>query len=105
MKEVYHFKHYIVLDNGKELIISNRHGNYENHSHFWRRCKKNGRINLEAVKTCIKLCDQKKIPRSDYMVTACARLTTDSDYKNTLLRISQQRAAKEKYFNVNKGRV
>ena len=99
---VYSYKHYVVLDNGKELIVKNCKGKYENHSHFARRTNKSGQINLNTVMTCIKLCDAKRLDiGSGYMLEAIKRIATDKDYINDLQR--KQNKETKKYVNINKG--
>lgn len=94
MNVIYKYKEYIALDNGQQRIIKNSKGKEEHHAHFDTK-------NIDTIKTCIKLCDQKKVPRSNYILTACMRLTLDQEYKENLKRIRERR--NRKYVNVNKG--
>lgn len=103
IKEVYRYKHFVVLDTTKDLVVKNDKGHHENHAHFNRRTNKKGVINLEAVKTCISLVNKKKIPKSSYMLTAVKRLTDDINFKEDLERIDKNRKTKSKYFNSQKG--
>lgn len=86
-KKVYNYKSYVVLDTGRELIVKDSKGKYENHAHFYRTFDKEGKLDLEAAKTCIGLCDRKRMDiRSDYMMNAVMRLTKDKKYKESLKR-------------------
>lgn len=99
---VYNYKSYLVLDTGKELIVKDSKGKYENHAHFYRKTDKKGNIKLETAKTCIKLCDNKRLDiRNSYMLDAVIRLTIDEDYRENLKRKKAKK--KEKYINVQKG--
>lgn len=104
-KVIYQYKHYIVLDTGDELILKNTKGNYKNHSHFHKKTDKKGNINLNAVKTCIRLAERKRTDiKSKYMFEAVKRISTDKDYINTLERLKRKKFNKEKYyFNSQKG--
>jgi len=101
-KKVYNYANYIVLDTGKELIIKNSKGNHDNHAHFRKRTNKQGKISLNTVKTCIRLCDAKRLDiRSDYMLEAIKRIALDKDYISDLER--KQAKETKKYINVQKG--
>lgn len=71
-------------------VVVNKKGKKENHSHFTAYTeaqREDCKINCII---CAKLTYRKQIPKSEYMMIACHRLTTDKDYKE-LLRIEIDR--------------
>lgn len=101
---IYTYKHYVVLDTFEGLVLKNSKGKKNNHAHFNRRKDREGNINLDTVKTCIRLCDSKRTDiKSKYIFEAVIRLTTDKDYKNNLERLYKKKFTRDRYINVNRG--
>ncbi len=62
---------YLIKTNKRGYVVINTNGDYKNHSHF----KKIG-----AAKKSIAITKNKIIPKSEYMMEACMRLSTDEAY-------------------------
>lgn len=93
MSSIDNFK---VLQTGRNYVVVNASGDYENHSHF---------ESYRGAVTCINLVKKKRVPKSGYLIKAAMRLTTDSDYRHHLERIGEKRLQKQKYTNARyKGR-
>lgn len=75
-------------------IVVNTKGKYKNHEHFKK---------LSTCYLMIDLLQKKKVPKSDYLLEAAIRITTDEQYKAQLLHIQENRHNKQMYYNVNKG--
>ena len=85
---------YKILQNERDYIVVNTNGKYENHGHFKK---------LSTCYTIIGLMQRKAIPRSDYLLEAAIRITTDSKYKQTLELKQEKNKQRQRYFNSNKG--
>ena len=85
---------YKILQKERDYIVVNTNGKYENHGHF---------KNLSACYTIIKLMQKKIIPKSDYLLEAARRITTDSNYKQILELKQLKNKQRQYYFNSNKG--
>ncbi|AHM57402.1 hypothetical protein EAL2_c21210 [Peptoclostridium acidaminophilum DSM 3953] len=93
MSSIDNFK---VLQTGRDYVVVNASGGYENHSHF---------ESYKGAVTCIDLIKRRKVPKSSYLIKAAMRLTTDSDYRRDLERIGEKRLQKQRYINIGcKGR-
>lgn len=93
MSSIDNFK---VLQTGRDYVVVNASGGYENHSHF---------ESYKGAVTCINLVKKKRVPKSGYLIKAAMRLTTDSDYRHHLERIGEKRGQKQRYINIGcKGR-
>jgi hypothetical protein len=85
---------YKILQKERDYIVVNTNGKYENHGHF---------KNLSACYTIIKLMQKKTIPKSDYLLEAARRITTDSAYREALTIKQKKNKQRQRYFNSNKG--
>lgn len=84
---------FTILEGKDDYIVKNNKGKYENHGHF------------KKVDTCyalIRLMQKKTIPRSAYLLEAARRITTDSQYKQTLELKQRKNKQRQRYFNSNK---
>lgn len=89
---------FVVKKSRRGWVIVNEDGEYENHSHFT--------YSYGATIKCIELTRKKKVPRSEYMIIACKRLTNDVNYIERLdraLELAEARKQKGYYININKG--
>jgi hypothetical protein len=85
---------YKILQNKRDYIVVNTNGKYENHGHFKK---------LSTCYVIIRLLQRKTIPKSDYLLEAARRITTDSQYKQTLELKQEKNKQRQRYFNSNKG--
>jgi hypothetical protein len=85
---------YKILQDERDYIVVNTNGKYENHGHFKK---------LSACYTIIRLMQRKIIPRSDYLLEAARRITTDAKYREALTIKQQKNKQRQYYFNSNKG--
>jgi hypothetical protein len=85
---------YKILQNERDYIVVNTNGKYENHGHFKK---------LSTCYVIIRLLQRKIIPRSTYLLEAARRITTDSQYKQTLELKQRKNKQRQRYFNSNKG--
>ena len=83
-------------------LVANTDGEYSNHTHIPVRSR-TGEREYNVCKHLIFLIENKRIPRSSYLLSSAIRLTLDEEYKNQLLEVQDRR--KQKYINVNKGGV
>jgi len=84
---------YKILQNERNYIVVNTDGKHENHGHFKK---------LSTCYTIIRLMQRKTIPRSDYLLEAARRITTDAKYKQTLELKQKKNKQRQYYFNSNK---
>ena len=85
---------YKILQNERDYVVVNTNGKYENHGRFKK---------LSACYTIIRLIQRKIIPRSDYLLEAARRITTDSKYREVLTIKQKKNKQRQYYFNSNKG--
>jgi hypothetical protein len=85
---------YKILQNERDYVVVNTNGEHENHGHFKK---------LSTCYTIIKLIQKKTIPKSDYLLEAAKRITTDAKYKQTLELKQEKNKQRQYYFNSNKG--
>lgn len=85
---------FTILRGKDDYIVVNTDGKYENHGHFKK---------LSTCYTIIKLMQRKAIPRSDYLLEAAIRITTDPAYREALTIKQKKNKQRQRYFNSNKG--
>jgi hypothetical protein len=85
---------YKILKNYSGYILINKKGEYENHGHF----KKKG-----TCFTMIKLIEDLKVPKSDYLREAALRISTNDKYKRDIRIKIEKDKQKPNYVNINKG--
>ena len=85
---------YKIPQNERDYVVVNTNGKYENHGRFKK---------LSACYTIIRLIQRKIIPRSDYLLEAARRITTDSKYREVLTIKQKKNKQRQYYFNSNKG--
>jgi hypothetical protein len=85
---------YKIRQNERDYIVVNTNGKYENHGLFKK---------LSTCYVIIRLLQRKIIPRSDYLVEAARRITTDAKYKQTLELKQLKNKQRQRYFNPSKG--
>lgn len=104
-KVVYNYKNYIALDTGRNIVVKNSKGKHENHAHFDRHTNKKGNLNLNTVKTFIRLIDSHRTDiKSRYLYIAAIRVVTDEDYLNDLKRLYKKKFEDRGcYYNSSKG--
>jgi hypothetical protein len=91
---------YKILRFKRYYLIANTQGSYSNHTHIKVRSR-TGEKEYKVCKTLVGLIENKRIPKSNYLLQSAIRLTLDEEYKEQLLEVQQRR--KQRYFNVNKG--
>ena len=87
-------KEFTILEGKDDYIVKNNKGKHENHGHFKK---------LSTCYVIIRLLQRKTIPKSDYLLEAARRITTDSQYKQTLELKQGKNKQRQRYFNSNKG--
>ncbi len=85
---------YKILQNERDYIVININGEHENHGHFKK---------LSTCYVVIRLLQRKIIPKSDYLLEAARRITTDAKYKQVLELKQKKNKQRQYYFNSNKG--
>ncbi len=67
---------YKIIRTQKDYVVINMRGNYENHGHF------------KKLSTCYVICrllNHWDVPKKRYLIRSCIRITTDVNYKDTLV--------------------
>ena len=90
-----------ILANRGSLVIVNRKGTYENHSHMAKRRNSSG-YDLRDCLMVIDFVKHNKMPNSIYICKACMRLSLDDRYIEAV-RQKIDKIEQRKYINVNKG--
>lgn len=90
-----------IIQDRSSLVIINRSGTYENHSHMAKRTNRNG-IDLRDCLMVIDFVKRHKMPTSGYICKACMRLSLDDRYCEALKQ-KIDKLIQHKYINVNKG--
>ena len=85
---------FTILEGEDDYIVKNNKGKYENHGHFKK---------VDTCYTLIRLMRKKAIPRSEYLLEAARRITTDAKYKQTLELKQLKNKQRQRYFNPSKG--
>ena len=85
---------FTILEGKDDYIVKNNKGKHENHGHFKK---------LSTCYTIIKLMQKKTIPKSDYLLEAARRITTDSAYREALTIKQKKNKQRQHYFNPSKG--
>ena len=90
----------VVVDR-TSLVLCNRRGSWENHSHFAKK-KKDGKYDLHSIQMVIDFERKKKIAtKSEWILRALERITLDDRYR---LSVEQKlNKIQNHYINVNKG--
>ena len=87
-------KIYRIYDHRTYLLIANTKASRDHHSHFTVIGK-----NKQSVKdTChmlIRIMEQKRIPKSSFLLRSAIRIVSDKRYKNKLLTELERRIEKE----------
>lgn len=67
---------YKILRTNYDYVVINMRGSYENHGHF------------KKLSTCYVICkilNHWTVPKRRYLIESCIRITTDDEYKDTLV--------------------
>lgn len=106
-EQIASYKHYVILDDKrkKNIVVVNKKGKHEHHSHFYRKTDKKGKVNINTAMMVIKFCDNKRTDmKSEYIFKSVMRLTNDMKYKDNLKRIYKKRFKdRQNYYNPMKG--
>lgn len=81
-------------------LVANTEGEYKNHTHI-RVKTRTGEKEYKTCKMLVGLIENKRVPRSGYLLQSAIRLTLDEEYKSQLLKVQMRR--QQRYFNSNKG--
>lgn len=86
-------KEFTILEGKDDYIVKNNKGKHENHGHFKK---------LSTCYVIIRLLQRKTIPKSDYLLEAARRITTDSAYREALTIKQKKNKQRQHYFNSNR---
>lgn len=84
----------------KYYLVSNTDGEYKNHTHIKVKSR-TGEKEYKTCKTLVYLVENKRVPKSNYLLQSAIRLTLDEGYREHLLQVQDRR--KQRYFNSQKG--
>lgn len=91
---------YKIIKFKRYYLIANTKGEYKNHTHI-NVYSRTGEKEYKICKTLISIINDKRVPKSNYLLQSAIRLTLDEEYKYNLLEIQKRR--KQRYFNSQKG--
>ncbi|GEM_PF-1577587 len=94
-KLLHRHNNYIIIEeeNNRGCILINTAGTYKNHGHIKR---------LETALMMIKLIERGIVPKSDYLRGTALRVSTNENYKQSILNRIEKDKNREHYVNINK---